>query len=62
MATTHYTVQKVNGGKRWEVLADGNRASKHNSKANAVQKAEKLMDRNDTGTVKKANGRFQKQL
>ncbi|MFB6196865.1 MAG: DUF2188 domain-containing protein [Halobacteriaceae archaeon] len=62
MTHQHYTVQKVPGGNRWEVLSDGHRVSKHNSKSNAVQKARDLMDRNDTGTVKKANGRFQKRL
>lgn len=62
MARQHYTVQKIPGGNRWEVLSDGHRVSKHNSKRNAVQKAKSLMDRNDTGSVKKANGRFHKRL
>lgn len=62
MATTHYTVQKISGGKRWEVLADGYQVKKHNSKTNAVDKAKDLKDRNDTLTIKKANGKFHKRL
>jgi len=62
MATTHYTVQKINGGSRWEVLADGHRVSKHNEKSNARERAEELKDRNDTLTIKDRNGNFQKRI
>jgi len=62
MTRQHYTVQKISGGSRWEVLSDGHRVSKHNSKSNAVQKAKDLIDRNDTGAVKNTNGKFQKRL
>lgn len=62
MPVQHYTVQKVSGGSRWEVLADGHRVSKHNSKSNAVQKAKDLKDRNDTVSIKNASGKFHKRL
>jgi len=62
MAQTTYTVQKVSGGKRWEILSNGRQISKHNKKSKAVKKAKNLKDRNDTLTVKKANGQFHKQF
>lgn len=62
MSFTTYTVAPVPGGKRWRVLADGREVSKHNAKTNAIQKAKKLADRNDSITVMNKGGQFQRRI
>lgn len=63
MTRMTYTVGPMPGeSKRWRVQADGREVSKHNKKRNAVQKAQKLRDRNDTVTVMDKRGRFQKRI
>lgn len=48
--------------KRWKVEKDGNRISKHNSKANAKQRAKKEAGPMDSITVKNRHGQFQDRL
>lgn len=59
---THYTVEPIPDSKRWAVLADGHRVSRHNAKTNAVQRARELMDRTDSGAVKNRDGRYHRRL
>lgn len=61
MAT--YTVGPMPGdSKRWQVQRDGYRISKHNSKSNAKQEAKREAGPNDSITLKKKNGKFQKRM
>lgn len=63
MPHTTYTVGPAPGkSKRWVVQANGRVVSRHNKKRNAIERAKELKDRNDTLTVKKRNGTFQKRL
>jgi len=57
---TTYTV--VSRGKMWHVEANGRTVSKHRKKARAKSKARSLADRNDSITIQKRNGRFQKRI
>lgn len=60
---TTYTVGPMPGdSKRWRVLANGRRVSRHNKKSTAVERARELADRTDSITVQDRNGNFQKQV
>jgi len=62
MSRTTYTVGPIENSKRWAVRANGRRVSRHNKKSAAVKKAKDLADRNDTISVRKKNGKFQKRI
>ena len=62
MPHTTYTVGPLADSSRWVVRANGRIVSRHNKKATAVDRARELADRNDTITVQRKDGTFQKQV
>lgn len=60
---TQYTVGPKGGNRSgWKVESNGRIVSRHNKKTTAVSKARQLADRNDSITVQKADGTFQKRI